>query len=50
MTGKIVDQTLEGFSKVKADWLRMISVSFLLREMKDKYSKLMNSRFERLYS
>lgn len=49
LTEKVVGQTLEGFSKVKSDWLRMISVSFLSREMKDKYSRLMNSRFDRLY-
>ncbi|MBU0733937.1 MAG: HipA domain-containing protein [Proteobacteria bacterium] len=49
LTEKIVGQTVEGFKKVKTDWLRMISVSFLSREMKDKYFKLMNSRFERLH-
>jgi hypothetical protein len=47
LTEKVVDNTLEGFSKLKSDWLRMISVSFLSREIEDKYSKLMNTRFEK---
>jgi len=50
LTETVVAQALDGFSRIKSDWLRMISISFLSLEMKVKYSSLMKSRFERLSS
>ena len=48
MTDKLISQTISKFQDIKSTWIRLIEVSFLSPEMKQKYANLLNSRFKRL--
>jgi len=48
MTEKLISQTISEFQDIKSIWIRLIEVSFLSPEMKQKYANLLNSRFKRL--
>lgn len=50
LTDKVIAQTLEKFVRVKLDWLRLISISFLTPEMKGNYADLVTARYQRIFS
>jgi serine/threonine-protein kinase HipA len=46
---KVIDKTLEEFKNAIPQWMQMIEISFLSKEMKEKYITLLNSRLKKLY-
>ena len=48
MTEKIISQTISEFQDINSTWMRLVEVSFLSPEMKQKYARMLSSRFKRL--
>jgi len=47
---KIVDQTLNIIYSAKSNWQKLIEISFLSQEMKNKYVLLLNQRWNRIFN
>jgi len=45
---KIIDRTIEDIKQAIPQWMQMIEISFLSKEMKEKYTVLLNQRLKKL--
>jgi serine/threonine-protein kinase HipA len=49
LTERVIDKMLAEFRKVRPEWQTLIGISFLSDEMKDKYLKILDERFARIF-
>ena len=49
LPGRVIDKMIADLDKVRPAWEALIGVSFLSDEMKEKYLKIMNERFIRIF-
>ncbi len=45
---KIIDRTIEDIKQAIPQWMQMIEISFSSKEMKEKYTVLLNQRLKKL--
>jgi len=48
LTGKTIESEIQNIKDKKSDLESLIHISFLTKEMKEKYLELMSNRYERL--
>ena len=49
LTERVIDKMLTEFRKARPEWQTLVGISFLSDEMKDKYFKILDERFSRIF-
>jgi len=49
LSGKVIEKMLDRFSRVRSEWEAMIKISFLSKELKEKYCDILAERFARIF-
>ncbi|RJQ80588.1 MAG: type II toxin-antitoxin system HipA family toxin [Desulfobacteraceae bacterium] len=50
LTERVIDKMLAEFRRARPEWQALVRISFLSDEMKDKYLKILEERFARIFS